>query len=174
MAMTGTQLLTIEEFERRYAHQDTAYEYWFGEAVPKAMPTSLHGITQKTVCFLLDDLGFFTSTEVDLHICPQWRPRPDVIASTRKLTEAYPTSPDHLFVIEVLSPDDSWSYVHEKCEHYQRLTRIEIVVLLDPQTRKGWQWNPVLQNAERIEEMVLPNGQTLPLAKLWKRVDQQT
>ena len=51
---TGTQLLTVEEFERLYARQDTAYEYWFGEAVPKAMPTLRHGIPSKqfVLCLL--------------------------------------------------------------------------------------------------------------------------
>ncbi len=170
---TGTQLLTLEEFERLYAHQDTAYEYWFGEAVPKAMPTLRHGITQQTVCSLLIELGYYVSVEVDLHIHPQWRPRPDVLASTRKFTGSYPTRPDDLFVTEVLSPDDSWSHVHEKCEKYERLTRIETVFLLDPEIRKGWQWSPALQNAERIDELILPNGDALPLTKIWERVDRQ-
>ena len=170
---TGTQLLTLEEFERLYAHQDTAYEYWFGDAVPKAMPTTLHGVTQKTVCFLLDDLGFFTSTEVDLHIHPQWRPRPDVLASARKLEQPYPTRGDDLFVIEILSPDDSWSRVYEKCKNYEHLARIEAVFLLDPEIRKGWQWSPALQNADRIDELILPNGGILPLTSIWERVDRQ-
>lgn len=55
---TGTQLLSLEEFERLYAHQDTAYEYWFGEAVPKAMPPLRHSITQQTVCSLLIELDY--------------------------------------------------------------------------------------------------------------------
>ncbi|MBV9937959.1 MAG: Uma2 family endonuclease, partial [Acidobacteriaceae bacterium] len=149
---TGTQLLTVEEFERLYARQDTAYEYWFGEAVPKAMPTSLHAITQQTVSFLLLELGYYTGVEVDLHIHPQWRPRPDVLVSTQKLEQPYPTRNDNLFVVEVLSPDDGWSHVHEKCEKYERLTQIETVFLLDPEIRRCWQWIPALQNAERIEE----------------------
>lgn len=170
---TGAQLLTLEEFERLYAHQDTAYEYWFGEAVPKAMPTTLHAITQQTVSFLLLELGYYTGVEVDLHIHPQWRPRPDVLASTRKLEQPYPTRGDNLFVIEVLSPDDGWSLVHEKCEKYERLTRIETVFLLDPQIRKGWRWSPALQSAERIDKLALQNGDTLPLTKIWERVDRQ-
>jgi Uma2 family endonuclease len=170
---TGTQLLTPEEFERLYAHQDTAYEYWFGEAVPKAMPSILHGITQQMTSFLLLELGYYTGVEVDLHIHPQWCPRPDVLVSTRKLERPYPTRSDDLFVVEVLSPDDSWSYVYKKCENYQHLTGIETVFLLDPEIRKGWQWSPALQNAERIDELVLPHGDTLPLTKIWERVDLQ-
>ena len=81
--------------------------------------------------------------------------------------------PDDLFVVEVLSPDDSWSHVHEKCEKYERLTHIETVFLLDPQTRKGWQWVLTLQNAERIDELILPNGDVLPLTRVWERVDRQ-
>jgi hypothetical protein len=44
--------------------------------------------------------------------------------------------------------------VHEKCEKYERRTRIETVFLLDPETRKGWQWSPALQNTERISELL--------------------
>src|SRR5438309_1134842 len=44
---TGTPLLTLEEFQRRYAGQDTVYEYWLGEAVPRVGHITLHGMTQK-------------------------------------------------------------------------------------------------------------------------------
>lgn len=32
--------LTLAEFEDRYGNRKPYYEYWFGEAVPKAMPTA--------------------------------------------------------------------------------------------------------------------------------------
>jgi hypothetical protein len=73
---TGTPLLTLEEFQRRYAGQDTVYEYWLGEAVPRVGHTTLHGVTQKVVARLLDELAYWTSVGVDLQISSQWRPKP--------------------------------------------------------------------------------------------------
>ena len=170
---TSTPLLTLVEFERLYAHQDKAYEYWFGEAVPKAMPTILHGITQKTVCLLLDSLGYFTSPEVDLHIHVDWQPRPDILASTRTFERPYPTRPDDLFVIEILSPDDRWGQVRNKCKNYERLTRIETVYLLDPDSHEGWFWNSARQDTERTDSLALPRGDRLDLPIIWERVEQQ-
>jgi hypothetical protein len=50
--------------------EDKAYEYWFGEAIPKDMPITLHGITQGVVFGLLDNLGYFVSLKVELRIHP--------------------------------------------------------------------------------------------------------
>jgi hypothetical protein len=91
---TGRPLLTLEEFERRYAGQDTVYEYWFGQAVPRVGHTTLHGVTQIVMARLLDERGYWTSVGVDLHISSQWRPKPDVLVSTRALEKPYPTRPD--------------------------------------------------------------------------------
>lgn len=60
---------------------------------------------------LLDDLGYFTSLDVELRICPDWQPRPDVLASTEPVEDPYLTTSRHLFVVEVLSSDDAWSKV---------------------------------------------------------------
>ena len=37
MFKTEKQLLTVQEFRNRYAGDTPHYEYWFGEAVPKAL-----------------------------------------------------------------------------------------------------------------------------------------
>jgi Uma2 family endonuclease len=133
----------------------------------------LHGIAQKVVAILLENLGYFTGTEVDLHIDPRWRPRPDILASTQKLERPYPTHPEHLFVVEILSSDDRWGEVHEKCESYERITKIRPVYILNAERRKGWEWNIVLQNTERITALALPHGDSLPLNAIWERVEQQ-
>ncbi len=169
---TGTQLLTPEEFERFYAHQDTAYEYWFGEARPKSMPTTLHGIAQKTVTNLLDQLSYFTATEVDLHIDPNWRPRPDILASVAKLPRPYPVTPDGLFVVEILSPDDRWKDVHEKFENYSRIG-IYLVWFIDPDGRTAWKWDHSRQSIERVSALALPHGDSLALTQIWERLDRE-
>jgi Uma2 family endonuclease len=56
----GTQLLTLEEFRLRYANEKPYYEYWFGEAIQKATPTTSHGVLQQILCFSLRTLGYKT------------------------------------------------------------------------------------------------------------------
>ena len=90
---TGTQLLTLEEFDRLYAHQDTAYEYWFGEAVQKGMPTWLHGLLQLILGDLFYKLGYAAASEIDLRTDPNWQPRPDVTAAL-KIEQPYQTRLD--------------------------------------------------------------------------------
>ena len=170
----ATQLLTLEEFRRNFAGCDKAYEYWFGEAVPKAMPTTLHGITQGVIFALLDELGYFISLEVELRIHSQWEPRPDVLGSTRPLEEPYPTGGADLFVVEILSPEDRWGKVHEKCGLYGTLAGIDHVYLVDPDSRKAWTWLPEKQDTQRLPDRLhLPDGKELPLAALWERIDRK-
>jgi Uma2 family endonuclease len=171
---TATQTLTLAEFRRSFTGCDKAYEYWFGEAVPKAIPTTLHGITQGVVCALLDDLGYFMSLEVELRIHPQWEPRPDLLGSTHPLEEPYPTSGADLFVVEILSPEDRWGKVHEKCGLYVALTDIHHVYLVDPDSRKAWVWLPEKQDTQRLpDRLYLPGGKELPLTAVWERVDRK-
>lgn len=44
---TATQKLTFLEFTELYGQSDTNYEFWYGEAIPKGMPTWIHGLLQK-------------------------------------------------------------------------------------------------------------------------------
>ena len=43
---TAIDLLSVEEFRQRYADEKPYYEYWFGEAVQKTVPTWLHSLLQ--------------------------------------------------------------------------------------------------------------------------------
>ena len=55
MASAAT-LLTIDEYHQRYAHEN-GWEYWFGEAIRKPVPTWLHAILQVLVADLLREGG---------------------------------------------------------------------------------------------------------------------
>jgi hypothetical protein len=55
-AMAGN--LTLAEFETRYGKGDQAFEYWRGQAIPKGMPTWIHGIIQRIVMELLTEAGY--------------------------------------------------------------------------------------------------------------------
>ena len=70
--------LSLEEFHELYAAAKPAYEYWFGIAVQKPMPTLLHGIVQMLVAMLLERSGWNTASEVRLKVDHNAEPVPDV------------------------------------------------------------------------------------------------
>ena len=167
----GTQLLTLEEFRLRYADAKPYYEYWFGEAIQKAAATTIHGLLQLILCELLKRLGYRAAPEVELRIDPNWQPKPDVLASLSPFERPYPTKPVDL-VIEVLSPTDAMSLVHEKCRNYQHIG-FEQIFVLDPEFRKGWEWGRKTQNLERIDALRLTNGKSIELTEVWQELDKE-
>ena len=168
---TGTQLLPLEEFRLRYAKEKPYYEYWFGEAIQKAAATTSHGVLQKILCALLSITGYRAALEVELRIDPNWQPTPDVIASSSPLERPYPTKPVEV-VIEILSPTDAMNIVHEKCGNYQRLG-FERIFVLDPESRKSWEWSRETQNLERIYTLDLTNGKRITLETVWQELDKE-
>jgi Uma2 family endonuclease len=105
--------LTFAEFQSKYAHGDRSYEYWYGEAVPKAMPTWVHGLLQGILAQLLNEAGYSAGTEVELRIDADACPKPDVIATSQEVEEPYPTKAVDV-VVEILSKDDPMPYLLEK------------------------------------------------------------
>ncbi|MBV9675958.1 MAG: Uma2 family endonuclease [Acidobacteriaceae bacterium] len=167
----GPQLLTLEEFRLRYVNEKPYFEYWFGEAVQKVAATTAHGVLQAMLCKFLDRAGYRTAPEVELRIDPNWQPVPDVLASLLRLESPYPTKLVEV-VMEVLSPTDAMSLVHEKCQNYERIGFKQIFVL-DPESRKGWEWSRATQNLERIDALRLTNGKYIVLADVWQELDKE-
>ena len=52
-----TAPLTLEEFHRLYDGAKPPYEYWYGKAIQKSMPTLLHSIVQLVIAMLLEKAG---------------------------------------------------------------------------------------------------------------------
>jgi Uma2 family endonuclease len=50
--------LTFPEFRSKYERSERSYEYWYGEAVPKGMPTWMHGLLQGIIMQLLSEAGY--------------------------------------------------------------------------------------------------------------------
>jgi Uma2 family endonuclease len=167
----GTQLLTLEEFRLRYANEKPYFEYWFGEAIQKAGATTSHGVLQALLCRFLEQAGYRVAPEIELRIDPNWQPVPDLLASLSRLESPYPTKPVEL-VVEILSPTDAMSLVHDKCQNYQRLGFQQIFVL-DPESRKGWEWSREMQNLERINALRLTNGSSIGLTEVWQELDKE-
>ncbi len=159
---TAVHLLTLEEFRERYAEEKPYYEYWFGEAVQKSLPTWLHSLLQGILTELLSRSGYRSGPEVELRIDPAWQPKADVAAAV-VVEQPYPTRPIDV-VAEILSPDDRMSRVFEKCRQYARIGIWKIFVL-DPELRYAWERSRETENLERIDSMRLPNGRDIPLAE---------
>jgi Uma2 family endonuclease len=165
---TVTQPLSLEEFRSRYRQQKPYFEFWFGEAIQKTMPTWLHGVLQRIMCDALCRAGYRSGSEVELRIDPQWEPVPDVVA-TLKPVKDYPTEPVEI-VVEILSSDDKLGQVMKKCQQYKRIGT-ERVFVLDPVEKLGWEWNA--GSLEAISQLSLPNGFVLALDEIWRQLDEQ-
>ena len=83
--------LTCAEFQAEYAKRDQSYEFWYGQAIPKSMPTWIHGLLQVIIAELLKDAGYVAGSEVELRIDPAAHPKPDVIATRSNVETPYPT-----------------------------------------------------------------------------------
>jgi Uma2 family endonuclease len=69
----ASQLLSLAEFRDRYSQEKPYYEYWFGEAIQKSVPTWLHSLLQSILGELLRHAGYRSGSELELRIDPNWR-----------------------------------------------------------------------------------------------------
>ena len=155
--------LTFLEFQSKYERGDRSYEYWRGEAVPKGMPTWLHGLLQRIVMELLTEAGYISAAEVELRIDPQARPKPDVIATKGEVEEPYPTKAVDV-VVEILSEDDPLSYLLEKCQAY-RAWGFEYIYVVNPESRQVFRWT-----GTALE--VSGHLTSVPAARVWEQLDR--
>ena len=155
--------LTFTEFQSKYGHDDRSYEYWYGEAIPKAMPTWIHGLLQIILARILNDAGYSAGSEVELRIDPDARPKPDVIATTQEVEEPYPTKAVDV-VIEILSKDDPMPYLLEKCQAYGRWG-FEYIYVVNPESRQLFRWTGSgLQIAENLV--------AIPAQRIWQELEK--
>jgi Uma2 family endonuclease len=171
--------LTIQDFHRLYDGAKPAYEYWFGVATQKPMPTILHGIVQFIIATLLERAGWNVSLEVRLKVDPNAEPVPDVIAVRGKFKGAYPSEAPEL-CIEILSPSDTFPRTLEKARRYIRWGSA-CVWMIDPEKRTAWTLSRDASAFEAVTEpqWVSPTGvlrignTTIPLETLFSEVDKK-
>lgn len=90
------------------------------------------------------------STEQRIRVSPDRIRIPDVVVLRPGTQQEVLTNPP-LLVIEILSPDDTYSDLEERCRDYQ-LMGVEAVWIIDPRTRTGRiSSGPNWQAAERLE-----------------------
>lgn len=164
-----TEKLTRGEFERQYADRKPYREFWFGEAVAKAMPTWIHGILQGILVQLFKELGYRSGSEVKLKIGADFEPIPDVIATSGEIELPYPTAPVDV-VVEILSPEDSFQRVLRKCRLYAEWG-VSDVIVLDPEGREGWLWDQQAARLNRVTTLALRDGKSLPFQRIFDELD---
>ena len=128
--------LTVEEFHRLYDGAKPAYEYWYGSAVRKSMPTALHGLVQFILMMLLKKAGWNAASEVRLKIVNDAEPVPDVSAVRGKFKGSYPRTAPEL-CIEILSPGDTLKRALEKSRTYISWGS-QCAWIIDPEQRTAW------------------------------------
>jgi Uma2 family endonuclease len=161
--------LSVEEFHARYDGEKPYYEYWNGEAVQKSAATMLHGRIQGILLRLLDGIGYVSAPEVTLKLDPAYDPIPDVIAIDGAIGDPYPTSPFDV-VIEILSPEDSFSRVLRKCRLYEQWG-IRRILVIDPADRLVWHFE---NGAPQETDVIARRGDvTITAQALWDEVDRE-
>ena len=170
---SAAQFLPLDEFERLYEGEKPYYEYWFGEAIRKPMPTSLHGSVQILMGMLLMARGWKVASEVKLKLSPFANPVPDLIADPSPFESPYPIKPFAL-CIEILSPDDDLRRLFQKCAHYLDWG-IRTAWIIDPDNRKAF---AMTQSQTQPIELLLSDslaaelGLSLSLHELFEQVDK--
>lgn len=164
MALVATQL-TVGEFDRIYGHE-AGWEYWFGEARRKPVPTFLHGVLQIVLAELLRLAGYISTVESDIHSDPDWRPRPDVYGVLHEIEGTYATKPVDV-VVEVLSEGDD---IVTKCQHYSQI-EIPQVFVLSPEARTIARWDG--QALLPVLDVELANGVTITGKTIWAQLEKR-
>ena len=134
--MAALNFLSLQEFEALYSNKKPHYEYWFGEAIQKTMPTGLHGLLNTVLVLLLFRKGWKPSSEVRLKLSAFAHPVPDLIADRERIDPLYPTEPFDLCV-EILSPGDNLYHTRQKAVQYLDWG-IQTVWIIDPDRRKAY------------------------------------
>jgi Uma2 family endonuclease len=168
--------LSPDEFHRQYDGEKPYYEYWFGKAIQKPMPTWLHAAVQLILSSMLERLGWTAGPEVRLKVIKEAEPVPDIVAIHGKAQPGHQTTPPELCV-EILSSKKELRYALWKGRRYLDWgTRF--VWIIDPQARIAWLLTSVEGKAyeERIrrEGMLTAGPDTcIALPDLFAQVDER-
>jgi len=172
MPLTAEKL-TREFFRSRYAHQKPYFELLDGEAVQKSVPTRLHSILQLILAVMLKELGFKSRPELTLAIDESWEPTPDVCGVLGPEEDPYPTRAVAV-AIEVLSPDDRFTRVIQKCRKYAEWGIPDILVY-DPVGRDAWYWDAITGDLIRTKETYRFRSRPVEISQseVFRRFDEE-
>jgi Uma2 family endonuclease len=160
-----TAHLSSADFDRQFG-AEAGWEYWFGEARRKPVPTHLHGLLQILLANLLDLAGYIASTEAELRITEDWHPRPDVYGVIEEIEGKYATKPVDV-VFEVLSDGED---ILSKFAPYSRVG-IPCVYVFSPEQRTIEHWDGT--SLTQVESVYLPNGAVLSHETIFSTLDRR-
>jgi len=168
-----TERVTLQRFRDSYAERKPYFELIDGAAIQKALPTKLHSILQFVLALMLKEAGFKSRPELSLAISESWEPMPDVCGIIGPEDDPYPTHAVAV-AIEVLSPDDRFTRVLEKCGKYAQWGVVDILVF-DPVEREAWFWNTATGDLTRIQSSYGFRSRPveLLLTEVFRRVDDE-
>ena len=158
-------MITTAEYDRLYAHE-TGWEYWFGQARRKPVPTELHGVLQLLLGYLLRRAGYRASSETELRVIPDWYPRPDVLGVFGRPMERYPTRPIDV-AFEIWSEGEN---AEEKCRLYCRIGIPQIFYFFAEERRIAV-WNG--QELTPVPDVKLGNGSVIEGSVIWQELDAE-
>lgn len=170
---SAAKFLTLQQFQQSYEGEKPYYEYWFGEAVQKSVPTSLRGTLQILLGMLLMQRGWKAGAEVKLKLSPYANPIPDVVADPGAIESPYPTKPFAL-CIEILSPGDDLPQLVQKCAHYLDWG-IQTVWIIDPDQRRAYSMTrpePQPKELSLSDSLCADPALTLPMRDLFEQLDK--
>jgi Uma2 family endonuclease len=158
--------LTPDLFREMYARRKPYFELLDGQAVQKALPTKLHSILQFVLALMLKELGFKSRPELTLAIDESWEPIPDVCGLLGTEEDPYPTRAIAV-AMEVLSPEDRFTRVIQKCRKYAEWG-IKDILVFDPAGRDAWYWDTGSGDLTRIKDSY--RFHSLPVELILKEV----
>jgi Uma2 family endonuclease len=168
--MATTAKLTFEQFQALYGKGDDGdgdydgYEYWYGEALPRSMPTWVHSLLQQIIGRLLTDAGYIAASELELRIDPDAFPRPDVVATKTKPTGRYPSTGLEV-AVEIVSDADDLATAKRKSRKYQEWG-FGAIYIVDPSDRSVVEWRD--EAATPVTKLA-----SIPVERIWDELNKQ-
>lgn len=164
---------SIGQFRVLYSQGKPYYELLAGEVVQKPAPTRLHSILQFVLCVMLKELGFKSRPELTLAIDDSWEPTPDVCGIIGPEEDPYPTRAVAV-AIEILSPDDRFTRIIQKCRKYAEWGIPDILVY-DPAGREAWHWDTLTGDLIRMKERYRFRSRPVELvqSEVFRRLDEE-
>ena len=152
MATTSATHIPLEVYLRTSYHPDC--DYVDGEVQERNLGEFDHSQLQMAVA------AWFHARrkEWNVHVLPEQRVRisaarvriPDVCLVSRDLPVEQVIETPPLLVVEVLSPEDRVRRYNERLEDYRSMG-VRHIWVLDPATRKGFDWSAGWQERRRFE-----------------------
>jgi len=169
---TATQIVPLSEYLDTIYHPDR--DYIDGELRERNLGKWEHARLQWLLAF------WFASHEATWHVIGSTEQRMRVSLSRIRIADLVVLRPGPqpdilvdppLLVIEVLSPDDTYSELQDRCRDYREMG-VETVWLIDPKTRTGRMCSGAdWIEAERLEVAGTPIHVNLP--ELFSQIDTQ-